>query len=262
MRAGVAEVTADPSAAITSALRGGPTARLRWRRPGRAPGPSGWLYDPQPPGPGPSAPRRRSRRTSTPSPPCHLGQQFPGRPAVGADLGRELHQGRPRAERRAEVGGGQHAGAACGGSFRWPSTGRRSEPPGPARAAPDPAPMAAARTTTSAISPPVTPYDSTGAAPSFPRWPFPRPLEGSGRRDREQRPGCPTVIWNPSIDLRGARHRAGYQTLPSSRVGHPGRRPGCGSRRRRSPTAGSWCPTGMPLTFTSIWVPHSPSGCR
>src|SRR5215470_5326145 len=45
----------------------------------------------------------------------HLGQQFPCRPAVSAELGGKLHQGRPLTERSAQLGGGHHA---VGGG--WP----------------------------------------------------------------------------------------------------------------------------------------------
>src|SRR5215475_9960362 len=48
--------------------------------------------------------------------PRHLGAQFPGRPAVGAELGGKLHQSRPLTKRSAQLGGGQHAGGSG-----WPA---------------------------------------------------------------------------------------------------------------------------------------------
>ena len=44
----------------------------------------------------------------------HLGEQFPGRPAVHAHLSRELNEGRPRPQGRAKVRGAQRAtGRSC-----------------------------------------------------------------------------------------------------------------------------------------------------
>ena len=101
--------TTAPTAARRSALRGGPDARLVM--PPRASSTRTVGVDSTCSRLVKSIRSAASISTNeTPvSFPRHLGEQFPGRAAVGAYLGRELHEGRPRSQGGTEVRRAQHA---------------------------------------------------------------------------------------------------------------------------------------------------------